>query len=151
MGRHYIHERVKLVDWTFQHFNFMYYLWIVIATKIRSQGLLHCRWSYPSLCTSFTSALEQNISFWETVSSFHLVAALLLNRQVELELSWKLLFRIQPWAFFFENSKNRDTTRENHRSWGLHTRVWIIFKPVRKVDSPDPAVGMDLNLEFNVC
>jgi len=46
------------------------------------------------------------------------VAALLLNRQVELELSWKLLFRIQP---------------------------------VRKVDSPDPAVGMDLNLEFNVC
>jgi len=40
------------------------------------------------------------------------MAALLLDWQVELELSWKLLFRVQP---------------------------------VRKVDSPDPAVGMDLN------
>ena len=72
---------------------------------------------------------------------FHLMTALLLNRQVEFELSRKLLFRIQPGLIPFDN--------QTYNVTGLQEETLISCEPVRKVDSPDPAVSVYLNLDFS--
>ena len=61
------------------------------------QRLLHRRRRHSSLSTSLPPTLKHIFMFYVCVFLvFHLVATLLLNRQVELELSRKFLFRIQP-------------------------------------------------------
>ena len=95
-----------------------------------SPTLLHCRRSHPSLCTSFTSTLERNFILRGFAWSDHLVATLLLDWQVELELSWKLLFRVQPCALLVTNSRTvmqfAKFTRTEH-----HHHTFITLYPTQ--------------------
>ena len=90
-----------------------------------SPTLLHCRRSHPSLCTSFTSTLERNFILRGFAWSDHLVATLLLDWQVELELSWKLLFRVQPCAFFIPTFK--DLISNCDAICNIHHDIFVTF------------------------